>query len=72
MGMQRALIDVEPDDTGWCIQIAEHAVARNIDKLSAMHRASEIARDCHENTGVPTGVRVRMLCGDEVLIGLCG
>ena len=70
--MERALIAVEPDVQGWQVHIAGYEVVRNIDKFSAIQRATERARDCYESIGVPSGVRVRMLCGDNVMVGICG
>ena len=70
--MERALIAVEPDERGWQVRIADYEVVRNVDKFSAIQRASELARDCYESIGVPSGVRVRMLCGDNVMVGSCG
>lgn len=70
--MERALVAVEPDEQGWQVRIEDHPVARNIDKFTAMQKAANIARDCHESMGLPTGVLVRMVGGDDVLIGKCG
>ena len=70
--MERALIAVEPDEQGWQVRIADYEVLRNTDKFSAIQRATELARDCYESIGVPSGVRVRMLCGDNVMVGSCG
>jgi hypothetical protein len=70
--MERALVAVEPDERGWQVRIDQHAVVRNLDKVTAMQRAAGIARDCHESLGLPTGVLVRMANGENVLIGKCG
>ena len=70
--MERALVAVEPDEHGWQVRIEDHRVVRNIDKFTAMQKAANIARDCHESMGLPTGVLVRMLGGDDVLISKCG
>lgn len=70
--MERALVAVEPDERGWHVRIDDHFVVRNIDKFSAMQRASDIARDCHASMGLPTGVLVRTASGEDVLIAKCG
>ncbi len=70
--MQRALVAVEPDVSGWRIRIDDHTVAGNLDKFSAMQKAANIARDCHESMGLPTAVLVRMAGGEDVIIGKCG
>lgn len=70
--MERALVAVEPDERGWQIRIDDHPVVRNMDKFTAMQRASSIAKDCHESMGLPTGVLVRMAGGEDILIGKCG
>jgi hypothetical protein len=70
--MERALVAVERDGQGWRVSIGGHAVDCHPDKLTAMQRATDIARDCYESLGLPTGVKVRMGCGSEVMIGKCG
>ena len=70
--MERALVTVVPDDNGWQVRIDQHSVVCNLDKLTAMQRAANIARDCHESMGLPTGVLVRMANGEDILIGKCG
>ena len=70
--MERTLIAVEPDGPDWQVRIDHYPVARHVDRAAAIARAKEMARDCHESIGVPTGVRLRMRCGDKVLVGACG
>lgn len=70
--MERMLFTVEPDDAGWLIRSCDFLLQRNLDKFVAIHRASCMAGESHATTGRPTGVHVRMLCGDGVLVGLYG
>lgn len=70
--MDRMLIAVEPDQPGWKIRVGSCLFERNLEKLVAIERATGLARDRHRATGVPTGVHVRTLCGDGVLVGLHG
>jgi hypothetical protein len=70
--MERTLIAVEPDGPAWQVQINQYAVARHVARAAAIEQAKQLARDCHASIGVPTGVRVRMRCGDKVLVGACG
>jgi len=72
MAMERTLIAVEPDNPGWQVRIDNYQVARNVERSAAIEYATEMARDCHASIGVPTGVRLRMRCGDNVLVGACG
>lgn len=66
------MVAVVPDGSGWQVCIDKHSVVSNLDKLTAMQRAANIARDCHESMGLPTGVMVRMANGQDILIGKCG
>ncbi|MDH5824333.1 hypothetical protein QFW77_15260 [Luteimonas sp. RD2P54] len=70
--MERILIAVEPDEGGWRIQLAGIVIARNLDKVVAIDKAADLARERHAATGTPTGVHVRMTCGDGVMVGLNG
>jgi hypothetical protein len=70
--MERTLIAVEPDGPGWQVRIDHYQVERNVERSVAIAHATAMARDCHASIGVPTGVRVRMRCGDNVLVGAFG
>lgn len=70
--MERTLIAVEPDGPRWQVRINTYLVYRDVERGDAIAQATELARDCHASIGVPTGVRVRMRCGDHVLVGACG
>jgi hypothetical protein len=70
--MERTLIAVEPDERGWCIRIAGVTLEHNLGKRTALEKASGLARERHTATGVPTGVHVRMLCGDGVMVDAHG
>ena len=70
--MERTLIAVEPDGPHWQVTIDHYALARHVERGVAIARAKEMARDCHESIGMPTGVRLRMRCGDKVLVDACG
>ncbi|WP_149195138.1 hypothetical protein [Luteimonas suaedae] len=70
--MERALVEVAPDDDGWTIRIAGYAIARELDMITAIQEASRFARQRHVATGRPTGVRVRSTAGDEMVVGACG
>lgn len=70
--MERVLIAVEPDEHGWRVQLAGITLERNLEQLTAIGRADDLARERHDATGAPTGVHVRMRCGDGVMLGLHG
>lgn len=70
--MERTLIAVEPDGARWQVRINTYLVSRDVERAAAIAQATEMARDCHASIGVPTGVRVRMRCGDNVLVGAYG
>ncbi|MDH5833592.1 hypothetical protein [Luteimonas kalidii] len=70
--MERTLIAVEPDGPDWQVRIDHYAVARHVERADAIAQATEMARACHASIGVPTGVRLSMGCGDNVLVGACG
>lgn len=70
--MERILIGIEPDEHGWRIQLAGAILERNLEQPAALGRADDLARERHAATGIPTGVHVRMLCGDDVMLGMHG
>ncbi|MEZ0471805.1 hypothetical protein [Luteimonas salinilitoris] len=70
--MERALVEVARDDDGWTIRIAGHEIARGLEMIAAIQEASRFARQRHVATGRPTGVRVKSIAGDEMLVGTCG
>lgn len=70
--MERTLIAVEPDGTDWRVRLDNYPVARHPEGTAAIRQATEMARDCHRSIGVPTGVSVRLPCGDHVLLAACG
>lgn len=70
--MERHLILVEPDGPDWQVRLDDQAVIRHVGRVAAIHRATEMARDRHRVIGIPTGVRVRMRCGDKVMIAANG
>ena len=70
--MERALFLIEPIDAGWSISGTIDDDDAFPTKLQAIHRASLLSYTHHMMTGSPTGVKVRMQCGDTVLMAMHG
>lgn len=69
--MERELFSVEPIPQGWAVY-ADGAPAPAPTGPEALACASNLAYAHYKNTGRPTGVRVRMRCGDVVLMSPLG
>ena len=70
--MCRSLVNVEPKTSGWQVSIKGTAIMTHAGGLEVIAAASDVARMRHEATGEPTGVWVRMPCGDAVLMASHG
>lgn len=70
--MERTLLAVEPDESGWQISLSGKPLQRHARKISAINAATELAHSRHDATGEPTGVQVWVGRNDLVLIGLHG
>lgn len=70
--MERTLYSVEPTDPGWQVSVSGKPLEQFHLKTAAMCAAETFARIRYHATGEPTGVHMRMLCGDLVMIGRHG
>lgn len=70
--MERRIVSVGPGPHGWRIERAEHEPITIRDIHQAMVMACDLARIDHKSSGRPTAVKVRMTCGDGVMMGYCG
>ena len=70
--MERSLFTIKPALHGW--QLVDQDT---IDQWYPDQFAARIAADCmsfarFKATGLPTGVKVQMACGDWVIVGMHG
>lgn len=70
--MERTLYFVEPGEPGWQVSLSGKPLEYFGLKGAALRAAETFARIRHDATGEPTGVHVRMRCGDLVLVGRHG
>lgn len=70
--MERVLYSVVPDGAHWAVHVLGSALSWYPSKLAALLAADAMAQMGNSHTGTPTGVEVRMLCGDAVLAGCYG
>jgi hypothetical protein len=70
--MERTLYCVEPIEPGWQVCVGGKPLEHFRMKIAALSAAETFARIRHDATGEPTGVRMRMLCGDLVMVGRHG
>lgn len=68
MAMERLLFSVVSEGAEWRVTSAGDLCGRYRSKLRALEDASERAYQGHLYNGDPTGVEVRMNCGDAVLV----
>ncbi|TWI03657.1 hypothetical protein IP90_01471 [Luteimonas cucumeris] len=66
--MERTLFSVEPDAPGWQVSLCGKPLEHFQLKIAALRAATTFARIRHHATGEPTGVHMRMLCGDLVMV----
>ncbi len=71
--MERELFSIEPSTRGWFVRDGS-GPTEGLDPtpMRALQHASELAYQRHACTGHPTGVKVRMQCGDMVLFARHG
>ena len=70
--MERRIVSVAPAQRGWRIECPDRAPLVIAEMPQALVTACDLARDEHRASGCPTAVKVRMSCGDGVLMGFCG
>jgi hypothetical protein len=70
--MERIIVSVAPESNGWRIECAERTPIVLKELQSAIVKASHIARDENRSRGMPTAVKVKMTCGDGVMMAFHG
>lgn len=70
--VERKIVSMAPEQYGWRIEVPERAPVTIADMPLAILVACNLARAEHRASGRPTAVKVRMLCGDGVMMGFCG
>ncbi|MCL1633852.1 hypothetical protein M2650_04235 [Luteimonas sp. SX5] len=70
--MERTLYTVEPTEPGWQVSVSGKPLEHFRLKVAALCAAETFARIRYHATGEPTGVHMRMLCGDRVMVGKHG
>lgn len=70
--MERKIVTVGPEEFGWRIDILDRKPIPIADFQKAIVMACDLARTEHRATGKPTAVKVRMNCGDGIMMGFCG
>lgn len=70
--MERRIVTLAPANGCWRIDVPDQDGRIMGDMHAALAEAWRLARDVHTSTGVPTAVKVKMGCGDGVMIGYNG
>jgi hypothetical protein len=70
--MDRELFQLEPTSDGWTVLGVIPDSDLYPTKLLAARKAAQLAYRYFLLTGMPTGVKVRMQCGDVVMMDLYG
>ena len=70
--MGRTIISVTQAGQVWRVECPEQLRHEVSDMPQALTAAWSLARDVYQATGFPTAVKVRMGCGDGVMIGYHG
>jgi hypothetical protein len=70
--MERRIVTVVPEQASWRVEFADHVPLAIADLLPAMAAACRLAREAHRANGYPTAVKVRMSCGDGMMIDYHG
>lgn len=70
--MERRIVSVAPEKSCWRIEFADRIPLVIADLLSAIVAACDLAGEEHRTSGQPTAVKVRMTCGDGVMMGYHG
>ena len=67
--MERRIVTVAPGDYGWHVEAPERARITIGDMPLAILVACNLAHAENRASGRPTAVKVRMSCGDGVMMG---
>lgn len=71
--MERELFSIEQSAGGWVVYGATGTTeAPDPTPVVALEHANELAYTRHRRTGHPTGVKVKLRCGDTVLVACHG
>ncbi len=70
--MERRIVTVVPEQSGWRVEFQQRPHQVLLDAQHAILVACDLARNVYRATGCPTAVKVRMGCGDGVMIGYHG
>ncbi|MDB6163703.1 MAG: hypothetical protein JWL98_1135 [Xanthomonadaceae bacterium] len=70
--MERRIVSVGLGTYGWRVEMPERQPITIAEMQRAIVMACNLARVDHQISGQPTAVKVRMNCGDGVMIGFCG
>jgi len=70
--MDRELFQLEPTSDGWTVMGVIPDSDLYPTELLAARKAAQLAYRYFLLTGMPTGVKVRMQCGDVVMMDLYG
>jgi hypothetical protein len=70
--MERRIVSVAAEYSGWKIQLADRVPLVVAGLQTAIVEACNLAREEHRASGRPTAVKVRMTCGDGVMMGYHG
>src|SRR3546814_6605116 len=71
--MERELFSIEQSARGWVVYTANGGnEPPDPTPLVALEHAEQLASARHRSTGRPTGVKVKLRCGDTVLVACHG
>lgn len=70
--MERSLFTIQPAMQGWRLVDQNTVDHWYPDKLAAMIAADCMSLARYKATGTPTWVKVKMACGDWVMVGMHG
>lgn len=70
--MERKLLTLQPAMQGWKLFDQDTLDYWYPDKLAAVLAADCISLARYKQTGMPTGVKVQMACGDWVMMAMHG
>jgi len=70
--MERRIVTLAPQHGAWRIDVPDQPSRVIGDMHAALAEAWRVAQEVHSSTGIPTAVKVKMGCGDGVMIGYNG
>ena len=70
--MERSIFTLKPAMQGWQLVDQETVNHWYPDQLAALISANCMSFARYRATGIPTGVKVQMACGDWVMVGMHG